>query len=94
MEIAVNADFSSLPTGLQIGIAALTVLEFVLLLLAVVVNLKTPESRLTLPPRRVAGDFDSHRCHRAPCFPLGRPSQGAAARDNGRRKQGHRSHRD
>ncbi|WP_257151229.1 hypothetical protein [Cutibacterium acnes] len=44
-----NADFSSLPTGLQIGIAALTVLEFVLLLLAVVVNLKTPESRLTLP---------------------------------------------
>lgn len=49
MEIAVNADFSSLPTGLQIGIAALTVLEFVLLLLAVVVNLKTPESRLTLP---------------------------------------------
>ena len=50
MEIAVNADFSSLPTGLQIGIAALTVLEFVLLLLAVVVNLKTPESRLTLPP--------------------------------------------
>lgn len=52
MEIAVNADFSSLPTGLQIGIAALTVLEFVLLLLAVVVNLKTPESRLTLPASR------------------------------------------
>lgn len=94
MEIAVNADFSSLPTGLQIGIAALTVLEFVLLLLAVVVNLKTPESRLTLP--RVAWLAISILIGviGPPCFPLGRPSQGAAARDNGRRKQGHRSHRD
>lgn len=94
MEIAVNADFSSLPTGLQIGIAALTVLEFVLLLLAVVVNLKTPESRLTLP--RVAWLAISILIGVIGplAFPLGRPSQGAAARDNGRRKQGHRSHRD
>ncbi|MGL5406281.1 MAG: PLDc N-terminal domain-containing protein [Propionibacteriaceae bacterium] len=49
MEIAVNADFLSLPTGLQIGIIALSVVELVLLLLAVIVNLKTTESRLTLP---------------------------------------------
>ena len=46
MEIAVNADFSSLPTGLQIGIAALTVLEFVLLLLAAV-----SYTHLTLPTK-------------------------------------------
>ena len=44
-----NVDFSSLSTGLQIGTVALIVVELVLLLFAVVVNLTTPEHRLTLP---------------------------------------------
>lgn len=42
-------DFSSLDPGLQIAIIVVAIVELTLLILAVVINLKTPQERLTLP---------------------------------------------
>lgn len=42
-------DFSSLDLGLQIAIIVVAVVELTLLVIAVVINLKTPQERLTLP---------------------------------------------
>lgn len=44
-----HVDFSSLAPGLQIIIIAVAVVELALLVLAVVVILRTPQERLTLP---------------------------------------------